>query len=248
MRTEAELLALPDAAFVAAIWVSTRPQPVDAEFPLFFIYTSGSTGKPKGVVHVHGGWVAGVAYTMRVSFDARPGDVMYVVADPGWITGQSYLYSAALTTRVTSAMAEGAPVFPSAGRFASIIERYGVTIFKAGVTFLKTVMQDAQNAEDVRVHDLSSLRVATFCAEPTSPAVQRFAMDHIAPWYINSYWATEHGGIVWTHFYGNADFPLRADAHTYPLPWVMGDVWVSDVDAMAPPIVASRPWARRERS
>jgi acrylyl-CoA reductase (NADPH)/3-hydroxypropionyl-CoA dehydratase/3-hydroxypropionyl-CoA synthetase len=45
--------------------------------------------------------------------------------------------------------------------------------------------------------------------------------------YINSYWATEHGGIVWTHFYGNPDFPLNPDTHTYPLPWVFGDVWVA---------------------
>ncbi len=239
----AGLLALPDADCVRAVWAACPPAPLDAEYPLFFIYTSGSTGKPKGVVHVHGGYTAGIAHSMRISFDARPGDVIYVVADPGWITGQSYMLSAALTTRVTSVLAEGAPVFPSAGRFASIIERYGVTIFKAGVTFLKTVMTDPQNVEDVRLYDLSSLRVATFCAEPTSPAVQQFAMELMTPWYINSYWATEHGGIVWTHFYGNGDFPLRADAHTWPLPWVMGDVWLPD----GPPAADGRlPWRRAD--
>ena len=226
VQSEAELLALPDTTFVRAIWASSAPAPLDAEFPLFFIYTSGSTGKPKGVVHVHGGYTAGIAYSMRVAFDAQAGDVMYVVADPGWITGQSYMISAALTTRVTSVFTEGAPTFPHAGRFASIIERHKVSIFKAGVTFLKSIMQDGQNSEDVKRYDLSTLRVCTFCAEPTSPSVQQFGMDLLAPWYINSYWATEHGGIAWTHFYGNADFPLRADAHTYPLPWIMGDVWM----------------------
>jgi acrylyl-CoA reductase (NADPH)/3-hydroxypropionyl-CoA dehydratase/3-hydroxypropionyl-CoA synthetase len=236
------LLALEDTKFVAAIWSAVPPQPVDAEYPLFIIYTSGSTGKPKGVVHVHGGYVAGIAETMRVSFDAAPGDVMYVVADPGWITGQSYMISAALSTRITSLIVEAAPVFPSAGRFASIIERYGVAIFKAGVTFLKTVMADAQNAADVRQYDLSSLRVATFCAEPTSPAVQQFGMDLMTPWYINSYWATEHGGIVWTHFFGNEEFALRADAHTYPMPWIMGDVWVADGEAKD----GRLPWRRAE--
>ena len=225
VRTEADLLALSDTQFVRAIWAASPPVPLDAEFPLFFIYTSGSTGKPKGVVHVHGGYTSGIAYSMRVAFDATAGDVMYVVADPGWITGQSYMISAALTTRVTSVFTEGAPVFPHAGRFASIIERHKVSIFKAGVTFLKGIMQDAQNAEDVKRYDLSTLRVCTFCAEPTSPSVQQFGMDLLAPWYINSYWATEHGGIAWTHFYGNSDYPLRADAHTYPLPWVVGDVW-----------------------
>jgi acrylyl-CoA reductase (NADPH)/3-hydroxypropionyl-CoA dehydratase/3-hydroxypropionyl-CoA synthetase len=241
---EASLLALPDRDLVRAVWASSRPVPVDAEYPLFVIYTSGSTGKPKGVVHVHGGWLAGVAHTMRVAFDARAGDAMYVVADPGWITGQSYMIAAALATRVTSVLAEGAPTFPSAARFASIIERYDVQVFKAGVTFLKTVMQDPQHAHDVRRHSTRSLRVATFCAEPTSPAVQAFGMDLVTPWYINSYWATEHGGIVWTHFYGNADFPLRADAHTYPLPWVAGDVWVPAGEPAAPggPV----PWRRAE--
>ena len=231
---EAALLALSDGDFVKAIWASCPPLPVDAEYPNFIIYTSGSTGKPKGVVHVHGGYCAGVAATMAVSFDARPGDVLYVVADPGWITGQSYLIAGALLTRVTSVIAEASPVFPHAGRFASIIERYKVTIFKAGVTFLKSVMQDPENLSDLKPYDMSSLRVATFCAEPVSAPVQAFAMEHVTPWYINSYWATEHGGIVWTHFYGNADFELRADAHTYPLPWIVGDVWVEDAEAGAP--------------
>jgi acrylyl-CoA reductase (NADPH) / 3-hydroxypropionyl-CoA dehydratase / 3-hydroxypropionyl-CoA synthetase len=235
LADEAALLALPDADFVRAIWAAAPPVAVDAEFPLFFIYTSGSTGKPKGVVHVHGGYTAGVAHTMKIAFDARPGDVVYVVADPGWITGQSYMLSATMTTRCTGVLGEGAPTFPHAGRYASMIERYGVRIFKAGVTFLKTIMADAQNARDVQQYDLSSLRVATFCAEPTSPAVQQFAMDLMTPQYINSYWATEHGGMVWTHFYGNADFPLHADAHTYPLPWIAGDVWIEDasVDSVA---------------
>ena len=126
---EAALLALPDADFVRAVWASSAPVALDADYPLFFIYTSGSTGKPKGVVHVHGGYTAGVAHTMKVAFDARPGDVVYVVADPGWITGQSYMLSATMTTRCTGILGEGAPTFPHAGRYASMIERYRVRIF-----------------------------------------------------------------------------------------------------------------------
>jgi len=226
--SEDELLALPTADFVKALYATSKPELLDAEYPMFFIYTSGSTGKPKGVVHTHGGYVSGVAYTMKVSFDATPGDVMFVVADPGWITGQSYMISATLSTRMTGIIIEGSPVFPSAGRFSSIIERYKVNIFKAGVTFLKAIMSDPQNSADVSHYDMSSLRVATFCAEPCSPPVQQFGMNLMTPQYINSYWATEHGGIVWTHFFGNQDFPLQADAHTYPLPWIMGDVWLPE--------------------
>ena len=128
-------------------------------------------------------------------------------------------------TRVTSVVSEGSPVFPHAGRFASMIERHNVTIFKAGVTFLKSVMSDPSNLAELQRYDMGALRVATFCAEPTSPSVQAFGMQHVVPQYINSYWATEHGGIAWTHFYGNRDFPLKPDAHAYPLPWIVGDVW-----------------------
>jgi acrylyl-CoA reductase (NADPH)/3-hydroxypropionyl-CoA dehydratase/3-hydroxypropionyl-CoA synthetase len=232
VTTQADLLALPDAEFVRAIWASSRPLPVDADYPMFFIYTSGSTGKPKGIVHAHG-YAAGVAHTMAVAFEARAGDTLFVVADPGWITGQSYLICAPLMTRVTSVVSEGSPVFPHAGRFASMIERHGVTIFKAGVTFLKSVMSDPSNLADLERYDMRGLRVATFCAEPTSPSVQAFGMRHVVPHYINSYWATEHGGIAWTHFFGSTDFPLRPDAHAYPLPWIVGDVWVEDGDATA---------------
>jgi acrylyl-CoA reductase (NADPH)/3-hydroxypropionyl-CoA dehydratase/3-hydroxypropionyl-CoA synthetase len=253
LADEAALNALSDQDFVRAIWKSVPPLAVDAEYPMFFIYTSGSTGKPKGVVHVHGGYAAGIAETMKVAFDARPGDVLYVVADPGWITGQSYMISAALLTRVTTLIGEGSPVFPHAGRFAAMIERHKVTIFKAGVTFLKAIMTDPQNLKDFEVYDLSSLRVATFCAEPTSPPVQAFGMANVTPNYINSYWATEHGGIAWTHFYGNSDFPLAADARTFPLPWIVGDVWLEDAqgdNSATAPLArtggAGVPWRRAE--
>jgi acrylyl-CoA reductase (NADPH) / 3-hydroxypropionyl-CoA dehydratase / 3-hydroxypropionyl-CoA synthetase len=240
VATEADLLALPDTDFVRAIWASSKPLPVDADYPMFFIYTSGSTGKPKGIVHAHG-YAAGIAETMKVSFDAQPGDTLFVVADPGWITGQSYLICAPLMTRVTTLVSEGSPVFPHAGRFASMIERHNVRIFKAGVTFLKAIMSDPANLAELERYDMSGLRVATFCAEPVSPSVQAFGMEHITPRYINSYWATEHGGIAWTHMFGNDDFPLRPDAHAYPLPWIVGDVWVEDEDAGA---VGEVPFAR----
>ncbi len=233
VETAADLLALEGSDFVRAIWASSKPLPVDADYPMFFIYTSGSTGKPKGIVHSHG-YAAGVAETMAASFDARPGDTLFVVADPGWITGQSYLICAPLMTRVTSLVSEGSPVFPHAGRFASMIERHNVTIFKAGVTFLKAIMSDPANLAELERYDMTGLRVATFCAEPVSPSVQAFGMEHVTPRYINSYWATEHGGIAWTHMFGNEDFPLRPDAHAYPLPWIVGDVWVEDADAAAP--------------
>ncbi|MEM7678885.1 MAG: AMP-binding protein, partial [Myxococcota bacterium] len=204
------LLGLDDAELFRALGASHRAVPVDADYPLFIIYTSGSTGKPKGVVHTHGGWLAGISHTMRIVFDVQPEDRLYVIADPGWITGQSYLVAAPLAVGITSVVAEGSPLFPHAGRFSSIIARHGVTMFKAGSTFLKAVMTDPASTHDMSSYDMSKLKVATFCAEPVSPAVQQFAMDKVCGRYINSYWATEHGGIVFSCPWGEFK-PLAAD-------------------------------------
>ena len=77
-------------------------------------YTSGSTGKPKGIVHVHGGYQVGLCRSAELVLgltcarperdrpaDARQGggsEMLLVVATPGWITGQSYMLSAAVRT------------------------------------------------------------------------------------------------------------------------------------------------------
>jgi acrylyl-CoA reductase (NADPH)/3-hydroxypropionyl-CoA dehydratase/3-hydroxypropionyl-CoA synthetase len=81
---------------------------------------------------------------------------------------------------------------------------------------------DAVKAENVK----KQVRIATFCAEPVSSAVQEFAMSAICDNYINSYWATEHGGMVWSRKYNDPAQPLKADAHAWPLPWIDADVWV----------------------
>ena len=229
------LSQLEDRALFAALSETHGAVPVDAGFPLFFIYTSGSTGKPKGVVHTHGAWLAGVSHTMRAAFGATEEDRMYVIADPGWITGQSYLIAGPLVRGMTSILAEGSPLFPHAGRFSSIIDRHGATIFKAGSTFLKSVMTDPEHTADMRAFDMSRLKVATFCAEPVSPAVQSFAMREVCPRYINSYWATEHGGIVLTCPWGEAK-SLSADAMTHPLPWIQAETRIAtarDADGRA---------------
>ncbi len=154
--------------------------------------------------------------------------------------------AAPLALGMTTIIAEGSPLFPHAGRFSSIIERHGATIFKAGSTFLKAVMTDPASTDDMSAYDMSGLNAGTFCAEPVSPAVQQFAMDRICEHYINSYWATEHGGIVFSCPWGDYK-PLAADAKTWPLPWIQAEVRVAtevDADGRA---VAWRPARGRAR-
>ena len=185
VKDENELLSLPNDDYVKALWSSSKPHPVDAEHPMFIIYTSGSTGKPKGVVHPHGGFLSGISYTMKVSFDSIPGeDVMFVVADPGWITGQSYMIAAPLLCRVSSVLLDGSPTSPP-DRIAGVISRHRVTVLKAGSTFLRMLMATPDAEAQLARHDLTSLRMGTFCAEPVNEVVQSFAQRHLTSNYIN---------------------------------------------------------------
>jgi acrylyl-CoA reductase (NADPH)/3-hydroxypropionyl-CoA dehydratase/3-hydroxypropionyl-CoA synthetase len=127
---------------------------------------------------------------MRMVFDADESDRIYVVGDPGWITGQSYLIAAPLSVGMCTIISEGSPLFPHAGRFSSIIERHGATIFKAGSTFLKAVMTDPAS---IRGHGglrherrqgrdlLRRARVAGGAAirhGPHLPALHQFLLGH----------------------------------------------------------------------
>ena len=152
-----------------------------------------------------------------------------IVATPAWITGQSYMISACLTAGITSILLEGSPVAPSPLRFANIIERHRVTIFKAGSTFLRQVMADPTAIIELKKHDMSSLRAASFCAEPVSPTVHSFAIQYICSHYVNSYWASEHGGIVFTRpFLGSGGASQVPDARCEPVPWIQASVMVTD--------------------
>ena len=150
--------------------------------------------------------------TCRAVFAVQPTrDAFLVIATPGWITGQSYMLATALLCRMPSVLLEGSPVSPP-DRFAAIIARHKVSVLKAGSTFLRMVMTGG-HASRLALHDLSCLRLGTFCAEPVNESVHAFACAHLTPKYINSYWATEHGGMVWSRL---SNDPTRCRRARWP--------------------------------
>ncbi len=87
-------------------------EPMDAEDPLFILYTSGSTGTPKGVVHTCGGYMVGAYYTTKIVFDLKERDIYWCTADPGWITGHSYIVYGPLAVGATVFISEITPDYP----------------------------------------------------------------------------------------------------------------------------------------
>lgn len=167
---------------------------LDAEDPLFILYTSGSTGKPKAILHTHGGYMVGTYTTLKYTFDIDDEDRFWCTADPGWITGHSYLVYGPLLNGATTFMYEGGPTYPHPDRWWSLIEHYGITSFYTAPTAIRTLMRfgDAW----VNRHDLSSLRLLGSVGEPINPEAwewfHRVVGGSNAP-IMDTWWQTETG-------------------------------------------------------
>ncbi|MEO7912704.1 MAG: AMP-binding protein, partial [Roseiflexaceae bacterium] len=147
-------------------------EPMDAEDPMFMLYTSGTTGTPKGLVHTCGGYQVYTATTLSFVFDIKPDDVYWCAADPGWITGHSYIVYAPLMLGATEVIYEGAPSFPNPGRWWQVAEKYGVTILYTAPTAIRGLMRFGDDWP--QKSDLSKLRLLGSVGEPINPEAWRW--------------------------------------------------------------------------
>lgn len=167
---------------------------LDAEDPLFILYTSGSTGRPKAILHTHGGYMVGTYTTLKYTFDIHDDDRFWCTADPGWITGHSYLVYGPLLTGATTFLYEGGPTYPYPDRWWQLVEQYGITTFYTAPTAIRALMRfgDAW----VNRHDLSSLRLLGTVGEPINPEAWHWFYDvvgkGVAP-VMDTWWQTETG-------------------------------------------------------
>ena len=211
-----ELMSLPIASNACNVEV------VDAEDPLFLLYTSGTTGRPKAILHTHGGYMVGTYTTLKYVFDIQEDDRYWCAADPGWITGHSYIVYGPLLNGATSFMYEGAPTYPYPNRWWQMIEKYGINILYTAPTAIRGLMRFGEAWPNR--HDLSSLRLLGSVGEPINPEAWRWYHRVIGKGrcpIMDTWWQTETGMFMITPM---PSVPLKPGSGTRPFPGVEMDI------------------------
>jgi acetyl-CoA synthetase len=187
---------------------------MDAGDPLYILYTSGSTGKPKAIVHVHGGYQVGIYSTLKYVFDLRDEDRYWCAADPGWVTGHSYIVYGPLLMGATTFMYEGAPTYPYPNRWWSLIEKYGLTVLYTAPTAIRGLMRFGESWPNR--HDLSTLRLLGSVGEPINPEAWKWYHRVIGKGrcpIMDTWWQTETGMFMITPV---PSMPLKPGSGTKP--------------------------------
>lgn len=217
---------------------------MDAEDPLYILYTSGSTGKPKAVLHVHGGYMVGIYSTLKYVFDAQDGDRYWCAADPGWVTGHSYIVYGPLLVGATSFMFEGGPAYPYPNRWWQCVERYGITILYTAPTAIRGLMRFGEAWPNK--HDLSSLRLLGSVGEPINPEAWKWYHRVIGKErcpVMDTWWQTETGMFMITP---TPVMPLKPGSGTKPFfgirAEILNDAGEPVKDGDEGYLVITRPW------
>ncbi len=186
-----DLKALPIAGY------KCETEQMDSGDMLFLLYTSGSTGKPKALVHTHGGFSVYTSTTYRMVFDIKPEDRYWCAADPGWITGHSYIVYGPLMNGATIMLYEGAPNHPYPDRWWKMIDKYGINILYTSPTAIRGLMRFGESWP--KRNDLSSLRLLGSVGEPINPEAWKWYHKYIGQErcpIMDTWWQTETGGFM----------------------------------------------------
>jgi len=216
---------------------------LDANDLLYILYTSGTTGRPKGILHAHAGYAVGAAATLSWVFDLKKEDVWWCAADIGWVTGHSYIVYAPMILGMTSFLYEGAPAFPEADRWWSMIEKHKISVLYTSPTAVRAHMRLGE--QHPQKHPMASLRLLGSVGEPINPEAWIWYHTYVGnkrcP-IMDTWWQTETGHFCITPL---PITPLKPGSATKPFPGIAAKVYDETGKAIVNAggnLVLEKPW------
>ena len=211
-----------------------EPVPVKANDPLYILYTSGTTGKPKGVVRDNGGHAVALTYSMKLVYDAKPGDVYWAASDVGWVVGHSYIVYAPLFTGCTTIFYEGKPVkTPDAGAFWRVVQDHKVNMLFTAPTAFRAVRKEDPEADQLSCYDVSSLKRIFLAGERLDPPTYEWLKEHTGLPILDHWWQTETGWAICCNPVGIEMMTTKPGSATVPSPGF--NVQVVDIEGSQVP-------------
>jgi acetyl-CoA synthetase len=162
----------------------------DPEQYSHFHFTSGSTGKPKAVQHCHAAIIDHLR-SFETVMQAKPDELYWCTADPGWVTGATYGITAPLASGLTQIQLD-ANYDPAL--WMHIIQRFKVNIFYTAPTVFRMMAQQADAF--YQQYDLGSLKRVYTVGEPLDPNLVLWGRRVFHCEIYDTWFQTETGSIM----------------------------------------------------
>jgi acyl-coenzyme A synthetase/AMP-(fatty) acid ligase len=181
---------------------------LDPGDPAVIIFTSGTTGEPKGVVYPQS-YLMGQALQAEHWVGARPGDLAWCTAAPGWSKSTRNAFIAPWLAGAAALIHDAR--FDPAERL-EVIEREGVNVLCQAPTEYRILAKRAE------LRPIPSLRRMISAGEPLNPEVIRLFREQLGSGIGDGYGQTETGPVTGMH--PDEDDRARDGSMGRPLPGI----------------------------
>lgn len=190
---------------------------LNAQHPVFSMFTNGPKGDLINILHSTGGYMVQAYLSAKWIFDLKENDIIWAVADIGWISGHTYSVYGPLLNGITMFLYEGVPIYPEPDKYWEIISKYRINILFLNPTTIRALLKLGD--EWLFKNDISSLRLLGTRGEPIKPDTWKWYFKNVGRGncpLIDTWLQTETGSILIMQLPGAAEMKPGITGYTFP--------------------------------